>query len=331
MNKQIVKAVVTSALLGHAAIAWADTAEAAYRRGKAALKAGHVHEACGELDASDKLEAKVETELNLAACYAEDGKPVSAARLYRAVAAKDDIGDRKKTAIDKATKLEAKAPKLRLTLSQRPAGLAIMVDGAPAPLSGDIPVDAGPHEVVATAPGFEGHASAAVDKDRAVVDVIVRMEPKAEPIAPTPTLTPVGPTPAVTVMPDATPAPMPMQTLEMQPSHDHRKRNGAVLGAVGIGALVTSVIFFEAGQAKFDQEHALCPNATCRTTPEVNFYNQLRGDARDDRAWTIGMGIGGVALVGVGVYLLVSPHTEEPRMSVTVGHGNAELTYTSHF
>ena len=153
MNKHIVRTVIAAALLGNAAIASADTAEAAFKRGKAALKAGHVHEACQEYETSDKLEPKLETELNLAACYAEDGKPVTAANLYRSVANRDTKPERKKTSIEKAVKLEAKAPKLRLLLSTRPDGLAITVDGvAVSATAKDIPVDAGPHEVVVTAP-----------------------------------------------------------------------------------------------------------------------------------------------------------------------------------
>ena len=205
MHNRSVKAVVISiALIAHMSVAWAETADAAFKRGQAALKAGRVAEACQAFEESNKLEAKVETELRLADCYEQTGKLLTASRLYRTLSEKDSNAARRKTSAAKATQLEAKAPKLRITLNQQPDGLVVKVDGVEVDSTKPVPVDIGPHEVVAIAPGFEGRATVAIDKDRATVDVIVRLEPKAEPTpTPTPTLAIETPIPTPTPTPTA--------------------------------------------------------------------------------------------------------------------------------
>ena len=82
----------------------------------------------------------------------------------------------------------------------------IEVDGVEVPIAGDVQVDVGPHEVTATAPGFAGHASAPADRDKQIIDVIVRMQPVEEP-APDP-----KPAPAATAEPAAEPTPSPEPT-----------------------------------------------------------------------------------------------------------------------
>jgi hypothetical protein len=343
MNKTSMK-VVIAALLANAPIAWADqeTADAAFKRGQAAVKAGRVHEACQAFEASDKLEAKVETQLSLAACYEQDGKPIAAARLYRALAETDSNAERRKTSSAKVAKLEAKAPKLRILLSQRPDGLVIKVDGVQVPNTGDVLVDVGPHEVIAIAPGFQGHASAPVDRERAIVDVILRLEAKAEP-RPEPMPTPAPtPTPTSTPTPEPTPDPSltvtPMLTatetppIRTEPAGDHRKRNGVIIGAAGLGVIVGAVVFYGASSSKFDDEHSLCPSSQCATTADLEKAKSLVSDGRTYRGISYGMGIGGIAILGLGAYLLLAPHHEEAsRVSVQIGSGSGEVTFTGHF
>ena len=90
MSHASIKLFVAAALLAPAAVAWADESAAdAMKRGKAAMKAGKVHDACSAFEASDKLEAKVDTELALADCYEQDGRLASAAKLYRTLGETD--------------------------------------------------------------------------------------------------------------------------------------------------------------------------------------------------------------------------------------------------
>jgi hypothetical protein len=315
--------LIATTLLVTAGIASADESAAdALKRGHAAYKAGRIHEACDAYATSEKLAASTDTETSLAACYEQDGKPVAAAKLYR-----------KAGSAAKAAKLEARAPKLRFAVKQVP-GLKIMVDGVEVPATEDVMVDTGPHEVTATAPGFVGHASAPVDREKAIVDVIIRLEPVAEP-APAPPAPAPAPAPQSEPAATAAPAPMaapaqPMADMHDEPT-DHRKRNGIIIGAVGVAALATAGVMFAVSSSKFDDEHSLCPNSMCANTDDLAKAHSLLDDGHTYRGLSIGMGIGGVVLAAAGVYLLVTPHHEESHMTVQVDHTGGSVGYTARF
>ena len=132
-------------------------------------------------------------------------------------------------------------------------------------------------------------------------------------------------TAAAPEMVPAQPPPEPMAT-------GHHKRNGVIVGAVGLGLLVTSGVFLDAASGKDNDEHSLCPNATCHTTGQAIVYDDYRRDARNDRGIAYGVGIGGLAFVGVGAYLFATSHNkEEMHVSIDVGHGNTGVAYIGRF
>lgn len=315
--------LIATTLLASAGLASADESAAdALKRGHAAYKAGRIHEACDAYATSEKLAASADTETSLAACYEQDGKPVAAAKLYR-----------KAGVAAKATKLEARAPKLRFAVKQVP-GLKIMVDGVEVSATEDVMVDTGPHEVIATAPGYTGHASAPVDREKAIVDVIIRLEPVAEAApapAPAPMAEPAPMAAAPAAAPMAAPA-QPMADMRDEPaSADHRKRNGIIVGAVGVAALATAGVMFAVSSSKFDDEHSLCPGSQCANTDDLAKAHSLLDDGHTYRGLSIGIGIGGVVLAAAGVYLLVTPHHEESHMTVLLDHTGGSIGYTARF
>jgi hypothetical protein len=310
-------------LLAYAPLASAEpgeTAQAAAARGRAALRAGHVHEACDAFATSDQLAASADTEVRLAACYEQDGKPASAARMYRRAADKDASAARRKTSLAKAEKLEARAPRLHFTIRPDPPGLVVRVDGDEVSATEDALVDTGPHEVVATAPGYEGHASAPVDREGTTLQVIVQLVPTDE--APSPP--PVAPAPA----PVAEPAPRPWMDV---PAPGHRTRNGIILGAAGLGVLAGAVIAYEAGSNRFDDAATLCPGQVCASDADLRKGHSLLSDGRTLRQVSIGMGIGSAVLLVAGGYLLVTGHHEEAHVAVQVDHTGAGVAYTARF
>lgn len=333
------------ALLCSAAIARAEeTADGALKRGQAALKAGRVHDACDAFAASVKLEAKTETQLSLADCYEQDGKAVSAARVYRDAAAKDANPARAKGSLAKAAKLEAKAPKLRLAINPRPDGLVIKVDGIEVAASGDIPVDAGPHYVVVTAPGYEGHAQAPVDRERGIVDVIVRLEAVAA--APAEPATPAAPTPPG--QPATKPAPSLAVTADRadraEPSdairgpvdrpaapRSRRKATGIILAGTGGAALVGAGVLFALSSSKFDDQSALCPDHRCASGDDAIRANALQKDARAMRGAGIGLAIGGGVLAAAGIYLIASHGKSETTVSLRGGGDGFGIALTRGF
>jgi len=323
--------LILTLLVAHASVVAAgpdDTAEAALKHANAAFKAGRIHEACDAYATADRLAPDADTEHSLATCYEQDGKPVSAARVYRALADRESDPGRKNLALAHAHRLEANAPKLRFAINPMPAGLVVKVDGMAVSATEDALVDTGPHEVIATAPGYEGHASAPVDRDRAIVDVIIRMEPRAEPAAPpAPALAPAAtPEPA----PAAAPA-MPAMTAEPTATADHRKRNGYIAGGAGVAVLIGSAVVFAVSSSKFDDVHKRCPDDTCASPGDLSSARSTLSDGHTLRGVSIGMGIGGALLVAAGGYLVVTAHHGESPVSLQLDKGRAGMAYTVRF
>lgn len=316
-----------------------ETAASAFKRGQAALKAGRVHEACAAFEASDKLAAAIATELALADCYEQDGKLVAAARVFRSAADKDTNAARRKKTLDKAAKLDSRAPKLHVVVIPRVDGVKIKVDGVEVAATGDVQVDLGPHEIIATAPDYEGKNLTAVDREGDVVEVSVHMERRAG-IAPPEKPAPEPPPPVhapVEQAPPSQPTTRPPPTTESKPPSDvshasgHRRRNGAIIGLTGAVVLVGAAVLDGISIGKFHDEHALCPGYLCANNADTAKANSLRDDGRSLRAASIGMGIGGAAIFAVGAYLLATPgHREVPVAVRATAHGG-DVSYTLRF
>ncbi len=320
--------LLASSLLG-ASIASAqpsETAEAAAKRGTAEMRAGRVHQACEAFEISENLSAAPATELALATCDEQDGKPIAAARYYRLHAKQDTDAKRKRANLARADALEAKAPKLRFAVHPSPPGLVIEVDGTEVPITGDVMVDVGPHDVRATAPGYEGHAAAPVDRDKQVLDVIVRMEAtgSAEP-APPPPVNAAPPSDAV-VPTSATMTNLP------PPESDHRKRNGLIVGAVGIGALAAAGILVATSEHQFNNEHTICPDSRCLNQADADKANNQRDTARLERGLAIGAGAAGVVLVVAGIYLIAThERIADAPIALQVNHDGGGIAWTGRF
>lgn len=342
--RQVVFATTLATGIGTAVAQPAETADAALRRGQAALKAGRVPEACQAFEVSDRVEPNLDTKFALASCYEQDGKLATAARLYLRIAEDDQRPARRKEAADKADKLQTKAPRLRFAINPRPEGLSIEVDGAKVATTGDVRVDLGPHTVVATAPGFEGKASVAIDRPGKIVDVIIRMQPKQD-AAPPPAPAPVAPAPApVAPIPQPAITPPPASPVETQPAPmaastaetsegggNHRRRNGFLVGGAGLGLAVGSAVLMGLAASKFSDESDLCPNATCANSLDLKRADALLSNGKTMRGIGIGLGAGGVALIAVGTYLLATSGGHADHVSVQMTRDSGGLAYTGQF
>jgi hypothetical protein len=330
-----VTSIIAIAIVTVAGSAAAETADQAYKRGKAAQKAGRTQEACAAYDASVKLDdTNVDAHLALAGCHEQDGKLMSAARLHRAIAEKDSSRREKSLAL--AAKLEARAPRLRLSFTPKVDGLTVQVDGTNVSPTADVHVDLGPHEIVASAPGYAGRASAPVDREKAIVDVIIRLEAVAAAPAPAPAseAKPQISAPAQaaeTASAEAAAEPASAMPMDSAPHESHRKRNAIIVGAAGVGMLVGAAILFKVSSDTFDEEQALCPMSRCQNDADLARAEDLISKSRTQRGISIGMGIGGVALIGVATYLLVTDDRKEPAVALDVHKGGASLAYTLRF
>lgn len=138
-------------------------AEALFREGRALLEDGKIDAACLKLEGSQKLDPKVGTLLNVAACHELQGRTASAwaefldaARLARVANVRDP-----KALADVATaRAEALAPKLQKLAIEHPDSLPpdleLSLDGRVIPRGAwatPMPVDPGERVVTARAPG----------------------------------------------------------------------------------------------------------------------------------------------------------------------------------
>jgi hypothetical protein len=161
-------------------------AQALYEQATAEMDAGSYPSACRKLEEVTKIVPEgLGAKLTLAQCYEALGKRASAWSQYalvEALAAKAGQEERSKTAGEKAAALKPQLATLSIEVPDEARaipGLAVTRDGV---LLGDaqwglpLPVDAGAHEVTATAPGRKAwKVSAEVLTDG--VKLVVRVKP----------------------------------------------------------------------------------------------------------------------------------------------------------
>jgi len=154
-----------------AALLWAASTSAAladpaaeqlFRDGKQLLKDGRVDQACEKLAASQAIEAKSGTLLNLADCRERQGRFASAWELFlqaRALANRENQGVRAGEAGKRAEAIAPRRAFLRIELAADAAvaGLVITRDGVAVPTTvwnTAVPIDPGRYDLVAKAPRY---------------------------------------------------------------------------------------------------------------------------------------------------------------------------------
>lgn len=153
-------AVVVAPAARAQAVADVAAAEVLFDEGRSLMDKGRTEEACPKLEESLRLDTGIGTMLWLAECYQRLGRVASAwAQFRQASSMADKQSDpRAATARKKAAALEPRLPKLAIEVAatSRVEGLEITRDGAPvsaAMYGTEIPIDPGPHVIVARAPG----------------------------------------------------------------------------------------------------------------------------------------------------------------------------------
>ncbi len=134
--------------------------EALFREGRRLLKAGETDAACAKLRESHRLDPALGTLANLAECEEKRGHSASAWESWRRVADELPATDpRRATALARANELEKNLARLVIEVAPTaPAGTRITRDGVvlgDASLGVAMPVNPGPHLLVATALGRE--------------------------------------------------------------------------------------------------------------------------------------------------------------------------------
>jgi hypothetical protein len=177
----------------------ARQAQALFDRGRDLMATGDVEQACPLLAESQRLDPGGGTLLNLAVCHEKQGRLATAWSEYHdalSASLRDDRKDRQALANERIRALDGRLPHLVVELpADWPADAAVLVDGAELSklaASTPLPIDPGPHEVTAAAPGRTTWSTrlAAVAEGESVriqVPPLV-LVPQAPPLASSPVL-----------------------------------------------------------------------------------------------------------------------------------------------
>jgi hypothetical protein len=156
-------AVAAVALAGPARAAPSASSEAQklFDEARRAFRDGQIDAACEKFEASERLEARSGTQLNLAICHEKQGRLATAsADFAKAATLATSEGHRDRTAFatSRVEELAARLPRLTLRVSDaaRARGIEVRLDGGgvdAATLGAEVPVDPGRHEIHASISG----------------------------------------------------------------------------------------------------------------------------------------------------------------------------------
>jgi hypothetical protein len=273
-------------------------AEELFRQGQALMQQKAYAEACPKFAESQRLDPGTGTLLNLAVCHERQGKLASAWAEFsevEVVANRDGRKDRVAFAHEHLTAIEPRLSRLRIQLVAGAAvpDLEIRLDGAivGAPALGvSVPIDAGTHQVTASAPGR--------------VPWELTLEVPMGPHENTLNIPALAAVPQKTASTVATTSSLPA----LPAQRDHRiftQRNVALgvgaLGLVGFG--VGSYFGLRAIAKNDDSNRQGCIGNDCDPAAA-----QTRRDARTAGNWsTVAFVAGGAALSAAAVLYLTAP------------------------
>ena len=270
----------------------APAAQALFNEAKKLMVDGRWAEACPKLEESQKLDPGIGTEFNLANCYEHTGRSASAWAVFLNVAGEAKAAGqaaREKVARDRAAALEPKVSKLIISVRASDVPVKVTRDGLDVGRSQwatPIPIDAGEHRIVASAPGkktWEKAVRVAADG----VSVTVEVPPLQDD-------------------PNARSAESEGGENGANEEHPGRTQRlaGIVVGAVGIAAIGVGTYFGLASRSKRDDADSHC-NSDNRCDPDGL---SLRDDAlHNGTISTIAFAAGGAALVGGIILFATAP------------------------
>lgn len=304
-------------------------AEQLFNQGRDLAKANRWSEACPKFEASLRYDPVLGTRLNLATCYERIGKLASAWAHYRdSIDVAKKAGDTKRQDYAKiqAAALEPRLAKLTITApAKAPAGFTVTRDGTPleaGAFGAALYADAGPHEIVASAPSFKSFTRTVILVDGAADTLVI---PDLEPAVAAPPPTTVKP-PTDEPVVDTAPA-----------TSSKRKYIALGAGAAGVAAIGVGLFFGSKASSGFDDAKALCgEELVCDNAADLAKANDLMSDARSKATISTVLVIGGGAAIAAGAVLyLTAPRAKERAASARITpvphNGGAGVVLTGRF
>jgi hypothetical protein len=295
-----------------------------FAEGKKLMADGEIKEACAKLEESLAALAQLGVRLRLADCYERDRRFASAWAEYRAAASMASrMGDKREAlARQRSAALARRLPKLAFTMQPGSTrqDMDIAVDGRPIArelVERGMPIDPGPHQVTASAPGFQTVAAAidAVEGKTTTVEV-----PVLEPLPPPPR---PAPSASVALRPEGD------AQLRADPGRS-RRRLGLIVGAAGAGVVGVGLVFGLLARAKVnDAKHDGSCNDDLECTPA--------GADKVNEAQTLGnlstaSVTVGLAAIATGTVLYLTAAKRRTTLGVSAPtSGSAMLTIRGSF
>lgn len=296
----------------------AAAAEALFDEARRLLAAGDVKAACPKFAESYRLDPALGALLNLAACHEKEGRVATAWSEYRdaeaqALKARDE--KRAGYAKKQAAAIEPRLPHLAVAVTETPRGFAVTRNGAPmgeASFGLLLPVDPGPQELAATAPGRARWTKRLTLAEGARVRVVVpdlalgKDEPAPAARAPE-ARAPEAPSDA--------PSPAPLaSTPPLDPPSSGQRAAGFAMGGVGLAALAAGGIFAGLTAGKKASADERCPDKLCDATG--------LGDVATAHtyAWVanVTLGAGGALVLVGGILALTAKPTSAPASAAAL-------------
>jgi hypothetical protein len=189
-----------------------------------------------------------------------------------------------------------------------------------------VPVDPGPHTIVAEAPGhkpFETEVSIGKGGKRVVIVPSLEALPAPEPSAPV-AVTPAAPAPSTTVI-DTRPAPAPVVTTS---TWTGTRIAAFTIGVLGAAALGGGIYYGTHSKDLEDKANAICPDTVCGDPMGLALNDDAQESARNANIFLIG---GGAALATATIMWIVGGPDEETVLTPTVGASGVGAAFAGRF
>ncbi|MBX3127386.1 MAG: tetratricopeptide repeat protein [Polyangiaceae bacterium] len=283
-------------------------AEALFEQARTLMEAKRYDEACTKFEQSQRIDPAIGTLLYLADCYERSGRLASAWATFRegaSVARAAGQAERAAAGEKRAELLAARLSKLviEVAASNRDiAGFVVTRRGAsvdPGVFGVEVPVDPGPHEITARAPGYQDFTATVKVGESAARErvTIPPLERSAQPAAaPEPVAAP-----AVVTPPVGPPPPADRGTRD----GSGQRTAGLVVGGLGVVGVGVGAFFGLRAIGKNDDAKALCPRGNVCDEPRgVDLTDDAKGAALVSN---IAFGVGAAAVIGGAVLYLTAP------------------------
>jgi hypothetical protein len=326
------------AALSQSALAQPEDREAArplFDEGRALAAQGHYAEACPRLEQAAKLFAGSGLLLNLGDCYEHIGRTASAWATFgdaAAAAVRAKNTDAEAEANRRRALVEPKLTRVVLQVSGDAPGLTLTLDGhgvGRAQWGAPIPVDPGPQDIRAEAPGFRPWSSSqTIDAPAGTMTVAVPALSPIAPEMPAPVPSPVAPPPAAAAPTAPATEPAPASPMGAP------KILGLVAGGVGVAGLAVGSAFGFMSISQKNQQQSTCGSTpTCTGADHAQAVSDHSSAVTDGLVSTVGIVAGGALLVGGAVLFFAIPGRSDAGVQVTpsVGANGGGLSLSGSF